>query len=363
MTDTDKLQILLQLGQEISKEKSLDTALIKISQYARDLIDADRSSIFLYDSQSNELWTKVAHGIDGEIRFPSNKGVAGYAFLSQDVQVVVDAYEDFRFNKEIDKETKYQTNDILAVPLINSKNICFGVFQAINKHNGTFNSDDVKMMTLLSTLVSSALETSSLIESLEYSKRKIIYKLSSAAEFKDEDTSKHTQRVGLYCELIAKEYGLNAKEVKLLKIAAPMHDVGKIGIADKILLKPGRLDFDEFNKMKEHSQMGYDILKDDDDIQLQMAATIALEHHEKFNGYGYPRGLKGEEISIYARMTSIADVFDALTSERPYKKPWSIERTVELLKQEKNEHFDGKLVDIFLNNLDEIKRIKEKLKD
>ncbi|XOB62558.1 HD domain-containing phosphohydrolase [Campylobacterota bacterium DY0563] len=181
--------------------------------------------------------------------------------------------------------------------------------------------------------------------------------LGKAAEFKDPETASHVARVSHYSKLLAREYGLTEKEQDLIFYAAPFHDLGKVGIEDKILLKPGKLDDDEFKVMKTHSQIGYEILKGSQSEYLKAGAIIALSHHEKFDGNGYPNGLKGEDIHIYGRIVAIADVFDALTSNRPYKKAWTLEEAINFLNEEKSKHFDPKIVDIFVSNLSEVTKI------
>jgi HD-GYP domain-containing protein (c-di-GMP phosphodiesterase class II) len=358
-----QLDILLNLGKAIAQEKDIERLLPITGDFARDILDADRCSIFILDKQSGELWTKVAQGLENEIRIPANKGVAGFAFLSSEIQIVVDAYNDFRFNKEVDKQTRYNTQSILAVPLVDSKNEVLGVFQALNKKNGVFTNTDAELLLLISSYVSATLENALLFDELKSSRRKLIYKLSTAAEFKDEETSKHTQRVGHYSALIGHHYGLDKETVEKLRLTAPMHDAGKIGIEDAILRKPGKLTDAEFLRMQDHPIIGYELLYDEKDDLLQMAAIIAREHHEKYNGKGYPYGLAGEAISVFARITAIADVFDALTSVRPYKEAWSFEKAAGLLQSERGEHFDAALIDIFISQIGEVREIYESLRD
>ncbi len=181
--------------------------------------------------------------------------------------------------------------------------------------------------------------------------------LGKTAEYKDPETASHVARVAHYSKLIARELGLDEKEQELIFYAAPFHDLGKVGIEDKVLLKPGKLDNEEFDIMKTHAMIGYEILKDSKSEYLQSGAQIALTHHEKYNGRGYPKGLVGDEIPIFGRIVAVVDVFDALTSNRPYKKAWSFESALELLKEESGEHFDPRLVEIFINNVEEIKKI------
>lgn len=352
-----QLSILIELGKVIAKESDINKILVSIADTARELIEAERCSLFVYDKEKDELWTKVAHGVDDIIKIPANKGIAGYAKLSRDVQIVVDAYSDFRFNPEIDKKTGYVTRSVLAVPLFDSHNEVIGVFQALNKKFGYFSNLDAELLILIGNYASFMIENALLYQKLKETQNKIILKLSSAAEFKDEDTSRHTKRVGLYSALIARTLGMSEQQIELIKITAPLHDAGKIGIPDSILRKPAKLTEEEFEVMKKHCMIGYELLFDKDDEVLKTAAIIAKEHHEKWNGKGYPMGLKEEEISIEGRITAIADVFDALTSKRPYKEAWSFDKARELIESEAGKHFDPKLVKLFFENVNEVQKI------
>lgn len=187
--------------------------------------------------------------------------------------------------------------------------------------------------------------------------------LGKTAEYKDPETASHVSRVSYYSKMLAREYGLSEEEQDLIFYASPFHDLGKVGIEDKILLKPGKLDNDEFNTMKNHANIGYEILKDSNSQYLKVGAIIALNHHEKFDGSGYPNGLKGDEISIYGRIVSIADVFDALTSNRPYKKAWTFDDALDLLKKESGHHFDPKIVKLFVDNIEEVSKIYNSFND
>ncbi|WP_022944039.1 two-component system response regulator [Pseudoalteromonas ruthenica] len=193
---------------------------------------------------------------------------------------------------------------------------------------------------------------------LKAAQLELIQRLSHAAEYKDNETGQHIIRMSRYCHIIARAYGFNEAHAESLLLAAPMHDIGKIGIPDNILLKPGRLDQDEYRQMQTHASIGADILAGSSSALIQLAHRLALEHHERFDGSGYPNGLQGEEISIEGRICAIADVFDALTSKRPYKEPWPIDKAVQLLQEEKGKHFDPELVDIFMACLDDILAVK-----
>lgn len=197
-------------------------------------------------------------------------------------------------------------------------------------------------------------------EALRESEYETLRVLSKTAEYKDPETGSHVARVAHYSKLLGKYCGLNEEEQEILFYAAPLHDIGKVGIEDAVLLKPGKLDDDEFTKMKTHSTIGSEILSEAKNPFLAAGRVIASSHHEKYNGSGYPLGLKGEEIPLYGRIVAIADVFDALTSIRPYKRPWSFEEAIELIVKEKGEHFDPVLADLFIENIEAIREVYER---
>lgn len=193
--------------------------------------------------------------------------------------------------------------------------------------------------------------------------REVIYRLSRASEYRDPETGAHILRMANFSRVIARHLGLPEAEQELILDAAPMHDVGKMGTPDHILLKPGRLDDEEMAIMRKHVEIGAEILSGSASALMQTASTIALTHHEKFDGSGYPRGLKGQEIPLYGRIVAVADVFDALTSSRPYKKAWSIEDATAFLRTNSGSHFDPDCVDAFFKGWDEIIAIRQKYQD
>jgi putative two-component system response regulator len=188
-----------------------------------------------------------------------------------------------------------------------------------------------------------------------------IHRLVLAAEYKDEDTGDHIVRMSRYSALITEKLGLPSDEIQNIVYASPMHDVGKIGIPDHILMKPGKLTDDEFLIMQTHTSIGAKILINSESKILKTAEQIALTHHEKWNGKGYPQGLSGDKIPLVGRIVSLADVFDALTSKRPYKDPFSVEKAYEIIESEREKHFDPVVVDIFQRNFDEILKIKSEV--
>lgn len=193
--------------------------------------------------------------------------------------------------------------------------------------------------------------------------REIVFTMGAIGETRSKETGQHVKRVAEFSYLLAKLKGLDEEDAQRIKEASPMHDIGKVGIADSILNKPAKLTYEEFEIMKTHAELGYEMLRHSKREILQTAATIAYTHHEKYNGTGYPKGLKGEEIPIEGRITAVADVFDALGHDRCYKKAWELEKIVALFQEERGEHFDPQLIDLFMENLDEFVAIGARLQD
>ena len=193
---------------------------------------------------------------------------------------------------------------------------------------------------------------------LHDTQRGIIHRLGNAAEYKDNETGQHNIRMSLYSRVIGRALGMSSNEQEMLLWASPMHDVGKIGIPDRVLLKPGRLDPYESAVMQTHAAIGADLLSGSKSPLIQMASVIAGTHHEKWDGSGYPNGMKGEDTPMVGRICAVSDVFDALTSQRPYKKAWPVEAAVAEIVRGRGHHFDPDLVDLFTQNLDEILQIR-----
>jgi len=206
-------------------------------------------------------------------------------------------------------------------------------------------------------------EIENLNKEIEDTQKEVVFTMGAIGERRSKETGNHVKRVAQYSKILALKYGLSEDESEMLKQASPMHDIGKVAIPDAILNKPGRFTPQEREIMNTHAQLGYDMLKSSTRPLLKTAAIVAYEHHEKWDGTGYPRGLKEDEIHIYGRITAVADVFDALGSDRVYKKAWEDERIFKLLKDEKGKQFDPKLIDIFFDNLDKFLEVREKFKD
>jgi len=223
--------------------------------------------------------------------------------------------------------------------------------------------DNLSIFQLMTMEISTILHNLLLTNEIKETQKELVFKMGSIAELRSQETGNHIKRVAQYAKILALHYGLSTKESLLLEEATPMHDIGKIAIPDYVLNKPGKLTKEEFEIMKTHAFLGYEMFKGSNKTLFKAASIIAHEHHEKWDGSGYPRNLKGDEIHIYGQITALADVFDALGSVRNYKKAWSNEKILKFLKEQRGKHFSPKLIDIFFDNLDEIMVIKKFFSD
>lgn len=221
----------------------------------------------------------------------------------------------------------------------------------------------IDLIEIFCTNVSAAINNMYLNEELETTEKELIFTLGEISEARSRETGHHVKRVAEYSKILALSYGLSQKEAEMIRMASPMHDVGKLAIPDSILNKPAKLTKEEFEVMKTHSRIGYEMLKRSNKRLMKSASIIALEHHEKYDGTGYPYGLSGEDIHLYGRITAVADVFDALGTERVYKKAWELNKIISYFKEESGHHFDPKLVKIFFKSLNEILAIRDKFPD
>ena len=358
------LDIIFNYVSLIASEKDLDRLLLIMADLGRDLILADRCTLWLFDRVNHQLWTKVAHGV-APLRIPADTGFVGYALLNNETILIEDAYTDDRFNPAVDLKTGYHTKSVLVIPIQDQNGEIMGTYQAINKmtSDGIFTLKDMHLLTLAASYSGKALESAILNQEIEQTQKEIIFIMGEIGESRSKETGNHVKRVAEYSKVLALNYGLSPIESELIKVASPMHDIGKVSIPDDVLKKPGKLTDEEFEIIKAHSQTGFDLLKNSNRQILKSAAIIAHQHHEKWNGTGYPQGLKGEEIHIYGRITAIADVFDALVSDRCYKKAWELDRVINLFKEERGVQFDPRVVEVFLDCLDEILVLKDRYAD
>jgi len=206
-------------------------------------------------------------------------------------------------------------------------------------------------------------EISKATKEIRAREKETIFRLARAGEYRDEDTGNHVIRMAKYCRTIAEQLGLEKDECEAIEMAAPMHDVGKIGISDTILGKQSGLTREEATQMHNHTRIGYQILQDSESKYIQLGADIALYHHERWDGKGYPFGVSGEEIPVAARLVAIADVYDALRSKRPYKEKWPMDKTIAYIEGESGKHFDPNCVNAFILCLDTIQKIERAFGD
>lgn len=364
---SDPLVSLVKIGRSITAVTDIDVLLKVIAEETKIAIQADRCTVFMLDKEKNELWSKVALGMDSqEIRFPADKGLAGYVVKTGEPLNIPDAYNDPRFNPDIDKETGYRTKTILCMPIKNNNQEIIGAFQVLNKLSGVFTKGDEDLLVAIGGSASIALENAQLFEQQKelYKEQKILFEsfidtLATSIDARDKITAGHSSRVKLYSMLIVDELGCDTKFKELVEKAAILHDIGKIGIRDSVLQKEGKLTDDEYKHIQEHVRITHDILeKIHTSDDFKMITEIACSHHEKYDGSGYYRHLSGEAIPYGGRILAVADVFDAITSRRHYRDKMPIQNVIDILLSGKNKHFDGNLVDAFLRiSVDKIIRV------
>ncbi|MDF1875955.1 response regulator [Sulfurimonas sp. SAG-AH-194-I05] len=244
--------------------------------------------------------------------------------------------------------------DIIEFRLRVKNAVQLGAYQSMLRDNKSLLEAEVSKKTK---------ELQTALQEIQQHEKDILAILGKVVDVRDNETSAHTVRVGHMAAVIAQKLGYSQDYCDLMRVAAPMHDIGKIAIPDNILLKPGKLDEDEFEIMKQHAQIGAEIFGQTTTPLLELASQIANTHHEKYNGLGYPNGLKGDEIPMSGAIVSVVDVFDALLSSRPYKKAFSMEKTLEIIQESSGSNFNPKIVDLFMENLDAILDVREQLQD
>ena len=357
------LDLLFSYMPKIAAERKMDNLLVLMADLGRSIVSADRCSLWLVDEDRGELWTKVAHGVS-ELRIPIDAGFVGYSVKTAEPLLIKDAYQDPRFDRRSDEKTHYRTTSVMTVPLMDSAGNVMGVFQAINKQGqdelgeaALFSVQDLERLRLTAVYSAKTVESAMLNMELEATQREIIHILGEVSEYRSEETGDHIQRVAEISYMLAKFLGLPEDESERIRLAAPMHDLGKVGIPDAILNKPGRFTDDEYTIMKTHSEIGYNMLHNSKRKLLRFAAEIARSHHERWDGRGYPKGIAGEDIPLAGRICSVADVLDALSSPRCYKQPWPEDKVKEEFQKQRGGQFQPELVDVLMEHWDEIYRL------
>ena len=355
----DPLIALVNIGQAVAAEKNIDLLIKTIAEETKTALNADRCTIFMYDKENNELYSKVATGLDTkELRIPADKGLAGHVVQTGETINIKDAYNDKRFNPNVDKKTGYRTKTILCMPIKNFNQEIIGVFQVLNKFDEYFTPDDEDLLIAIASSAGISLENAQLFERqrklLEEQKvvlDSFIETLATSIDARDKITSGHSSRVKMYSSLIAQEFGMEKNDLYILEKAAALHDIGKIGIPESILKKQGRLTEAEYMVMKEHVENAVEMIRYLPDMNYVLPTVVG--HHERYDGKGYPAGLAGEAIPLGARCLALADSFDTMTARRPYKEPMQISYAVKELEKGKNTQFDPYLTDVFLRLIEE----------
>jgi putative nucleotidyltransferase with HDIG domain len=336
-----KLHTLLKITKNLTGELQLENLLFKIMEHVKEVLFADRCTIFLFDEQKNELWSKVAMGVIEEIRFPAYQGIAGHVCQTGEVLNIPDAYKDDRFNPEIDKKTGYKTKTILAMPLKNKLNEIIGVFQILNRKDGPFTQENEELLTAISNIAATAIENAKLYEEQKKSFASFIETLSTTLDARDYITAGHSRRVTLYALEIGRLMKLNQIQMETLHYAGLLHDIGKIGVPETVLFKDRKLTEDEYEIIKSHAKLTKSILKK---IHFQKKyknlPEIASSHHERLDGTGYPERLKSDRIPLGGKIIALADVFDALTSRRQFRDRMDLEKVIEIIDRETGTAFE-----------------------
>ena len=408
LNEKEKLDTLANLGIELSRVQDLDIVMEHILIEARRFVNADAGSIYIREkdllhftyTQNNTLQQRLSEGeklIYSTFHIPINQeSIAGYVAATGKPLNLTDVYSidpgrPYHFSQEFDKKTEYKTQSVLTIPLKNHHDDVIGILQIINAEDASknviaFSQDDERMMLHFASIAAVALERAQMT-------RAILLRMIQMAEMRDpKETGAHVNRVGGYAvelyERWARRRNLSQKEVDqcrdILRMAAMLHDVGKIAISDLILKKPGRLDEAEFTTMKQHTVLGARLFSERQSDFDEAAAQVALNHHERWDGNGYPghvdvetgkaqkgyahsdghpKGKQGEQIPLYGRIVALADVFDALTSARVYKEAWDESRVLETIESESGRHFDPELVEIFFESLDFLRAIQRRYQD
>ena len=346
------LSRLLDISQAMIEKTDLSSLLGLIMEEATKTMHADRSTLYLVDHDTNELVSFIAQqsGIK-EIRLPMGMGIAGHSAETGKTVNIEDAYKNPLFNKETDIQTGYTTRTVLCVPMKNREGEIIGVLQVLNKKTGLFTEYDEWLFRTYSAYAATAIENTRLHEEREKTFLSAIKALTAAIDRRDPVTAGHSERVARLSVDIGKSLGLAKNEIKMLNYAATLHDAGKIGVRDDVLLKPDKLTPDERNKMNQHSQYTKEILEEIYfSKEYKKIPSIAAMHHERLDGTGYPYGLKAEQLNTFGRIIAVADIFDALMSfDRPYKKALSLPETLEILQNEAGKnHLDPNIVKIFI---------------
>jgi putative nucleotidyltransferase with HDIG domain len=339
--ERERLHSLLNITKNLSAETNLEKLLFKIMDEVRKVLNADRCTVFLYDERKDELWSKIAIGLEEEIRFPADKGIAGFVWKTGEIVNIPDAYKDKRFNPEVDKKTGYKTKSILTMPLLNLYKDVIGIFQVLNKKSGSFTKNNEKLLSAISFIAASAIENAILYEEQQKSFTSFIETLSTTLDTRDYITAGHSRRVTLYALEIARIMKFDPEQMEIIRFSGLLHDIGKIGVPEVVLFKDRKLSEDEYEIIKRHANLTKSILNKIHFLKKYSAIPeIAASHHERIDGKGYPEGLNGDNIPLGGKILAVADVFDALTSRKPYQDRMELDEVMEIIEKDTGTAFE-----------------------
>jgi HD-GYP domain-containing protein (c-di-GMP phosphodiesterase class II) len=345
----NRITKLYHIGTQITSNIKIKKLMNEIMKIAKEELKAESSTLYLLDEENQELWFEVALGDKGtlvkEIRLKIGEGIAGWVAKEGVTLNLEDVNKDPRFMSSIAKKIDYKQKAMLTVP-VKYQEKTIGVLQLINKAGGgKFSKDDEKLLEEMSSQVAIALANARLYKELKDLFTDTITSLAEAIDAKDPYTNGHSRRVTQYSVEIGKEMNIDEESLERLQYMATLHDVGKIGIRDSILIKQAQLDDEEFAIMKTHTIVGSKIL--DSMKNLKYLSLGAKYHHEKFDGTGYNLGLKGGEIPLEARVIAVADTYDAMTTDRPYRKGLDHDTAINEINRHAGEQFDPEIVSCF----------------
>jgi len=357
-----KLSTILEVSRDLTVGIHFDRLFELIISKMTEVMDAERTSLYIIDWENREIWTKVAEHID-KIRMPLGQGISGRVAENGEIINVDDAWKLPYFNREFDIKHNFRTRSVLCMPIYNHSKERVGVLQVLNKKKGhRFNKNDEITLRAMASQVAISLENSFLLNELQLSFESSIRTLSAIVDARHPLTGGHSQRVTEYSIMIARKMGLDAEEIEVIKYAALLHDIGKIGIRDEVLMKQGAFTPEERIDMNMHPVRTRIILGNFHfPKSLRCVPLIASQHHERVSGEGYPDGLTGSELPVGSKILAVADVFDALTSHRDYSKyfrneilssnPMPLSKVIQILKDDTGGHFDSDVVEAFLKCL------------
>lgn len=354
----DQLTALLKASIDFNSAEDLHEVVLSVLNQMIEITKAEAGTLWLLDTETEEIIPAVANGPSAEkikqLRLRQGEGVVGRVIVNNQAELVADVSQDPNWAQRIDDESGFVTRSLLTIPLY-AKGIPIGALQLVNKRgNQLFTEEDQELALALASQSALAIHNSKMFDQLYRLSMSFIRTMTLTLDARDPYTAGHSNRVSKYSLWISQKMGLPEKTCRELERAALLHDIGKIGIRDDILLKQAPLTNEEFEIMKTHTEIGARLLSMmEPKSQMKMAIEVARWHHEKMNGTGYPDKLQGEQIPLLARIVAVADAFDAMTTDRPYRKGLSFETALEEIIRCKGTHFDPEAADAFAKVLQE----------